>query len=391
MKLKIDKAKKEKAYSLFVVLFMFRIDFLTLNSIMFGKGIIYQNLKYLMYCGLVILFLVSCRQALRFIHRDVMLLYSIVGLMMLFTCIIDRTSVEVIKEENLVHGVLISGLSGFFLYSRIENFAVLYETFKKISYWIISYATIIVLTSQIGSAYMGFSYAILIFILFALYDGLFGKNKVSFVFGMLGTIVNILGGTRGSIICIAFFLLFFLFFSKRYKIVLFITFLGCVLFMCYDRILILFAELTRIIGINSRIIDALNGLNMNSIVSANGRTSITDASLELIKNNPLGYGFLGERAKLNDAIFWFKTNGYAHNIFLELLLQFGIVLGTLIIIFMIYKIICFIIRFDCRQENMALAIIFLCYCTHLLVSRSYTTTFEFWAFWGILRSIRRKE
>ena len=391
MKIKIGKAQKEWAYALFVVLFMFRINFLTLNSIMFGKGMIYQSLKYAMYFGLVILFLISFRQALGTIHKDVLMLYGLVVLMMLVTCIIDKSTVEVIKSENLVHNIFISGLSGFLLYRCVENYNLLYEAFKKISYLVISYATIIVLTSQIGTAYMGFSYAILVFILLALYDGFFGRNKVALLFGIIGVIVNILGGTRGSILCMAAFLLFFLLFSKRYKIVFFASFLGCAFFICYDKILNFFTELASSLGIKSRIIDALSGLNMNSIAYTNGRTSITNASLELIKSNPFGYGFLGERAQLNNAIYWFTTNGYAHNIFLEIVLQFGIVFGTVIVIFMIYKIIRFLLHFDYRERNMALAIVFLCYCVSLIVSRSYTTTFEFWAFWGILAGLRKRE
>lgn len=391
MKIKIDKTKIEWAYSLFVVLFMFRINFLTLNSIMFGKGTIYQILKYAMYFVLVVLFLISFRQAFRVIHRNVLMLYGLVVLMMLGTCLMDKSTIEVIKGENLISSVFISGLSGFLLYRCIANYDTLYEAFKKISYLVISYATIIVLTSQIGTAYMGFSYAILVFILFALYDGLFKKNKVTLLFGMIGSIVNILGGTRGSILCIAAFLLFFLIFSKRYKIVLFASVLGILFISFYNKILALFTELANTIGIKSRIIDALSGLNMNSIAYANGRTSITDVSLELIKRNPLGYGFLGERSQLNGAIYWFTTNGYAHNIFLELILQFGVVLGSVIIVFMIYKIVWFLIHFDYRKSNMALAIVFLCYCINLFVSRSYTTTFEFWAFWGILDGMRRRE
>lgn len=391
MKIKIDKAKREWAYSLFVVLFMFRINFLTLNAIMFGKGMIYQSLKYVMYFGLAVLFMISFRQAFRVIHRDVLILYGLVGLLMLVTCIVDKSTVEVIKGENLVRSVFISGMSGFLLYRCVENYDILYEAFEKISYLVISYATIIVLTSQIGTAYMGFSYAILVFILFALYDGLFRRNKIALLFGVAGTVVNILGGTRGSILCIATFLFLFLLFSKRYKIVFSALILGISFFVCYDKILTFFTELANTIGINSRIIDALSGLNMNNIAYTNGRASITDVSVELIKSNPLGYGFLGERAQLNNAIYWFKTNGYAHNIFLELILQFGAVLGTVIIILMICKIIQFLIHFDYRKNNMALAMVFLCYCVNLFVSRSYTTTFEFWAFWGILSSLRRKE
>lgn len=391
MKIVIDRARKEWAYSLFVVLFMFRINFLTLNSIIFGKGMVYQGLKYAMYFGILILFLISFGEKFRIIHKDVLILYSIVGLMTLATCIVDKSTIEVIKGENLINGIFISGLSGFLLYRCVENYDLLYNVFKKVGYLVISYATVIVLTTQIGTAYMGFSYAILVFILLELYDGLFEKNMFSLAFGIIGTVVNILGGTRGSILCIATFLLIFLLFSKRYKIVLFVSILGFTFFLCYDKILALFTELASTLGVESRIIDALSGLNMNSIAYTNGRTSITDVSLELIKSNPLGYGFLGERAQLNDAIYWFTTNGYAHNIFLELILQFGVIIGTVIIIFMIYKIIRFLIYYDYREKNMALAIVFLCYCVNLFVSRSYTTTFEFWAFWGILNGLRRRE
>ena len=65
MKIIIDRARKEWAYSLFVVLFMFRINFLTLNSIIFGKGMVYQGLKYAMYFGILILFLISFGEKFR--------------------------------------------------------------------------------------------------------------------------------------------------------------------------------------------------------------------------------------------------------------------------------------------------------------------------------------
>ena len=138
MKIKIDKTKIEWVYSLFVVLFMFRINFLTLNSIMFGKGTVYQILKYAMYFVLVVLFLISFRQAFRVIHRDVLMLYGLVGLMMLVTCLMDKSTIEVIKGENLIRSVFISGLSGFLLYRCIANYDTLYEAFKKISYLVIS-------------------------------------------------------------------------------------------------------------------------------------------------------------------------------------------------------------------------------------------------------------
>ena len=130
MKIKIDKTKIEWVYSLFVVLFMFRINFLTLNSIMFGKGTVYQILKYAMYFVLVVLFLISFRQAFRVIHRDVLMLYGLVGLMMLVTCLMDKSTIEVIKGENLIRSVFISGLSGFLLYRCIANYDTLYEAWQ---------------------------------------------------------------------------------------------------------------------------------------------------------------------------------------------------------------------------------------------------------------------
>lgn len=158
-----------------------------------------------------------------------------------------------------------------------------------------------------------------------------------------------------------------------------------------DSLLLLMNDLFSVLGVDSRTISAIQGTGLESLSYANGRIEILEASIELIKANPFGYGFLGERAPLNNAIWWFTTNGYSHNIFVELVLQFGVVIGTFLGIVLVVTSIRIIRIGKFQLPYNGLFLVYLSYNLNLLVSRSYSTSFQFWAMLSLMYMIIKQD
>lgn len=134
------------------------------------------------------------------------------------------------------------------------------------------------------------------------------------------------------------------------------------------------------LAVNSR---TLSSIITGDILDQNGRDVIWALSFEGFKESlPLGLGFFGDRLVIGPFYAW----GYSHNIFLEILVTFGL-LGIAIIFTLVYMIAkCFILTKDNVEEKLVL-IGFLSMSTRLLISDSFWYSMEFWGLVGIIMVI----
>ncbi|KEF38877.1 lipid A core-O-antigen ligase-like enyme [Schinkia azotoformans MEV2011] len=137
-------------------------------------------------------------------------------------------------------------------------------------------------------------------------------------------------------------------------------------------------------GITARSIDMLLSGTMSD---DNGRKDIYDIAIRMIKNSDFfGYGLYGDRYVIGNYYYW----GYPHNIFLEILITFGVVIGGLLIFFMLYNIVRTLIK--CKDQYwMDLFLIFLVCSLKLLLSYSYWYVPEFWAAIAVVYSWNRQQ
>lgn len=148
-----------------------------------------------------------------------------------------------------------------------------------------------------------------------------------------------------------FLLLFSMFFLKN-----FLTFLNNVLVKCniHSRTILLF---------------------LKDKIHLSGREIIYENILHQIKTHPLfGIGLAGDR---------FYTGGaYSHNIFLEIISGFGIIIGTVILLILGYIIIKSL--FAKNKAETSLMLMWFCIgVVPLIISGSYLTDFQFWIFLGL--------
>ncbi|MEE3428671.1 MAG: O-antigen ligase family protein [Ruminococcus sp.] len=384
MKITIKKPNPESIFYLFIAVFMSQSGIMTLTSFLIKNNTLKTAANFLVYAVILVLFLMSAGRFFKRIKLNALAVLACGLLLAVFTYFFSPGSAAVFKEESLWKSVFYSSMSVYLLMQEVEYFDLFFDVYKKFSYFMVCLAVVVFLISPIGNGYMGYSYSFLLNVMILLYAGMFKGDKAALVFGIIGTGVDILGGTRGSIICLAGLLGAYLLLSRKWKTsAILVILLGCFA-VNMDLIINLLGDFVKMIGLNSRIVDALKGDNMTSIAYSNGRGIITEASMKLIAKNPWGYGFLGERVELNNAVVWFKTNGYSHNIFTELWLQFGVVLGTVAIGFLLFYTVKMIIGFDKSNALYSLGIVLFCYNLHLLVSRSYTISFSFWAYIAVL-------
>ncbi|HBD63799.1 MAG TPA: hypothetical protein DC038_05110, partial [Clostridiales bacterium] len=147
--------------------------------------------------------------------------------------------------------------------------------------------------------------------------------------------------------------------------------LGIIAMISYRNILIALNDFLTERGINSRNIH----LFLESGVYLSGRENIYEDVFHAIYMNPiLGLGLAGDRVIIDS---------YAHNLFLELVLDFGVFIGFIIIFILFFLITkSFMTR---NKENYDMIIIwFSLGFVHLFISSSYLIDIKFWIFVGLL-------
>ncbi len=192
------------------------------------------------------------------------------------------------------------------------------------------------------------------------------KEKKYLIFAFLEAVVVITYGSRGQLFCIIVFSsLFTLKGIKTDKRVLALI------------LLVIFAGLSAIfyqefIGGIASIIDKIGSRTLSMLLRGRitygtGRVEIWAQSWERILQKPfLGWGICGELAYMTSS---------PHNIFLEIMLHYGIIFGTVINLWMIGFIIKFLLG---RKLNTELLIMFCSSFIPLLLSNTYTETPVFW-------------
>ena len=219
------------------------------------------------------------------------------------------------------------------------------------------------------------------------------KSLKALLLGAVSFFCSFYFGSRGVLLpIISFFILTFIFNSKRDKkillvkqiaitIVIFIVLLN-VLGLVESKLLLMNKERDPLMmdpDSQSRNVEMLLS---SDFVSGNGRNIIYSISMEAIKNKfPLGYGVYGDRPFVGDRFRW----GYSHNIFLELLVSFGI-FGLIIILGLLYLILTILIKKKYRDYR-GLAIVLLSMNSKLLISDTFWYLDFFWALMGLLMVI----
>lgn len=258
----------------------------------------------------------------------------------------------------------------------IEDKSILAKRFYIMS-WPTQVILIYILLNLSGSQYsMPGGYA-LVFQMLIVMDHFFQNRKWYDLAAMVvDFLVILLFGSRGPIVCIMAMILIRLVFSHKLsptrRILIGIAIVAATVFVYfyYQAILNSLLDLTHAFGYSSR---NLRVLVLRQATSDSGRESIHNMYFRLIRERPvLGYGLVGG---------WTSTGMYPHHIFIELLLSFGVVLGSAACI--IVSLLAVRSVMSKKEMEQRLAQIMLAYCVSLFLSDSFMMCPMFFLLMGL--------
>lgn len=232
--------------------------------------------------------------------------------------------------------------------------------------------------ASIGTYSMVLSYYMLLPIVMFL-DELLDKFSIQIlVFTILSLLIILALGSRGAILCIVIFLLlkFIKPNSKRtYKRVIghfSLLGIGLIALIFLEQIMRALYDFLLQFGITSRTLI----LFLQDGVHLSGRDRIYEKVMAEILQSPIiGIGIAGDTRIIGSS--------YAHNFFIEVIGNFGVVLGLLLCIGIILLIVKSLLTKDRDKYNLAIIWLSLGFA-HLMVSSSYLIDIKFWIFLGFI-------
>lgn len=221
---------------------------------------------------------------------------------------------------------------------------------------------------------MNFGYTLLVFVCCFLYCAFQRGSLRDLLLAGTGIFMILCGGSRGPLLDIAVFLAIdavLRFRRSRHKL-RFLTGLaafGAGIAALRQKAVETLLSLLERWTLHSRTLEMIRN---GTVTKNNGRNVFWDASLQMIRENPLGYGAMGAR----HVLCGIHIVGHPHNFFLELLIEYGVVGGGLIIVLMLAASLRIFLRRDNGWQGIFL--IFFANACQLMTSYTYWHSPAFW-------------
>lgn len=372
--IKIKEAFKECDLGLFI--------FLIINPILNDIGFIFPMIYFFIPNNMIaIIRLLLIGFSIYKVNSKMNVLSISVMLFIAVSIVLSSLNIanyEMIKQIFL-NGEFICALSLFLYFSMNINIKKVRTTFLYASYIIVPCGVLGAAIGFYGSwsefRYMDFSHNIILYWTIILQYAFINKGKIhiffSFVFGLIIMFLS----NRAIIINIIVSLLIFSFIYlninklKIKKGVKIATFLSAFVLLFSKSIIALISKVLALFNLNSY---SIISLNLGSFFESSSRLKIWSNAFEQIAKKPLnGWGIAADRVYNGNVAL------YSHNIFLELWVDFGLFVGTGIIVTILYSF--FILTFKEKNEIRDLFLPFgITTCTILLLSKSLYILPEFW-------------
>ena len=302
-------------------------------------------------------------------------IYCIVIFYILINLILNQDFFYNIIEKNM--WLLIADIPIIFLLTKLEDLEIFYKIFLKKSIYI-SIACILLYYFHISnlSSNMVFAYTLLVPLLMHIHEAV-SRQKIAYILISIYELSILLAyGSRGSLIVLAVYLFLYIFlilFKKLTKkqFIKLILFLSLILILSVISLPYIYDTLSNS-GVYIRNLDFLmNG----KFFTSNQRIEIYKNFFTYISQKPFfGWGLAGE----------FIVGEFPHNFIVEILFNFGLIIGSCIIMSILYLIIRPILKSSFNKK--IFIVFFSTGIIPLLLSSSYIEWLPFWTFLGICLS-----
>lgn len=292
-----------------------------------------------------------------------------VGMTYLFTYMFCSQNVKYIQPTIL--RALVACFFTFLLVSKLLTFEYLCDYFTKGSFLItlsgVLYAGIInvighTTTSEWSTYSMTMSNVLLLSVLWQLNAYFDSKNKLALIAAIIGSVVIFIYGSRNPFLAIAFFVSIKILFNSKRKsssgvaIKLFFVSFVLIVLSFFKEILSFVGGMLDSFGLSSRTLYYL--INADTVDITTGRNEIHDKLWDIVLNDPfLGLGIAGDEVVIQEL---------AHSMYLSIFVTYGMILGSLVILYLFSQTINGIRRTSGLNHN--IIIMYVC----LVFPRSFT-------------------
>lgn len=377
----ITRTEKFLSFAFCFILFM---PFINYYASFCLKGFGYETISVIIY---PLIYIISAIAYIQLIRRTIKSLYFLMlfGLFIILTVLIFPQNIGRIFTDifdlpyNPLYRLVFLGLPLLLIPFEINNFEYLNNKFRVFSYITLfiadfSFIYLIIISGE-KFEYMTFAYYLLLPAIYCFIDSVKRKNLFLFVMSCLSLFCSAFAGSRGALVSVLmFFALYCLFFypNGRTKAILIALLIISIIVAIrfYENIIVYLIDFTDSLNFDSR---SLNNLLDETMFDSKGRDQIAEKLYGALPEKIFGYGIFGDRV---------IAGSYAHNVFLELWIHFGIILGTALIAVYLYITLSPLL-FDKYKKN---AEVFVLYFTlfssafiKLMFSDSYLIFPTFWA------------
>lgn len=368
------KNEQEKIIELFVFTVFLQIFIFCINAI--GRVTIGET-PYdtaLVYGVYVIYVLRAWRSIVKKFSRNTIMLVIAIGIHIAYAILMND---QINKEQDMFKTSLFCILSGIIFGAAITDWDLCLKkltAMTRIGSVLMITAFVLynyVLKIHWGEGMMGLSYRLLIVAILCMYSVLKKFNVIDLILLIVLLAIMLLQGSRGPFLSvILYFIMYIMTNYRKYTLKIIFIFgvfvlIAAFVYMNLDSILMQLDKVATENQFEAKIIRwALEG----NITELNGRDRIMTEAIDMIKERPLyGYGMFGDREIIES---------YCHNVFLELMVDFGGVWGVIISAFIIIGVIKALIHCSQAQRDVITILVGM-FIFKLLMSGTFWTEFAF--------------
>lgn len=313
-------------------------------ALYWGKDIIFSylravvlNIPYIKYAAdyifpslLIVCLLLSFRYFIESISWKDIVFLGAVAVVFLSNIVLYPQNTEL---KNIAGSFFLSVFPLYFVGLRLEpskHFRILYimsivNVWAFSAYYIVFSESSFDVSSMADASFMGRAYVLLPQLLIVFVGILNKKNVLNIITGVIGFVLLLMCGNRGSVLLLLLFLIIYLLFNtkkeKRILISILALSLVGILINYYEKMLVMVMTTFDRFGFSNRIFQRLSD---GTFLKSNGRVLIIDKLTSAIWDKPIiGYGLCSDRT---------IAGTYAHNYAFELWTTFGILFGTAILV-----------------------------------------------------------
>ena len=268
---------------------------------------------------------------------------------------------------------------------KILNWVSIVCVFIFYIYYILRASSSLANEVEEGTDFLTIAYQLLPHIMMVIWRSFQTKSLINIGTSIIGVLGLVSLGNRGSIVCLLLFILLYFLIGKTYRnpikgrIISASIILVPVLLL--DVILEGMRNFTISKGMSTRVFDYFEAGAMVGYEYSSNRDYLAERAIREITRNPLGIGIQGSTSIGIE---------YTHNILLDIFLEYGFIVGGILLIAIVYL---FIKGFRMCKDETSRVFGLLIICggfVHLLFSHTYLTSWMlFFSFGFFLRVIRK--